>query len=313
MTSVCPICFQTYAQLSQHLRIFHRVKNLKERKLLLALESGRVNFREGECSVPGCNKTTTRLDRHIKTHKELTKAAQRHAIKEFKRRVILQDLATLRASNPAVPMALHLDLVDLGGPMLVPEQEEECQNPCCQRHAKEVADLNEQVDTLRGALRNLSRKYRLLKRKTAPTPSAQVKVTKTVLSTLEVTTPEQEDAPLGKESYNSPRQSSSFQESPASRVWPSTSQATSSTSRTEDEEEFPQYPDHVPVLSKSLCLLLCCENLLPWLICFCLNLQCSQTTCWMSTGSTKRGPTQAQSSRTMWLQRCSVLKSSSAS
>ncbi|MGL5597853.1 MAG: hypothetical protein ACRDDA_06985, partial [Aeromonas sp.] len=97
MSASCPICLRSYSQLSQHLRVFHRVVNVKERKLLLALESGRVKFREGKCTIPGCEKTTTRLDRHIKTHIELSKADQRNAIKLFKRRVILEELAALRA------------------------------------------------------------------------------------------------------------------------------------------------------------------------------------------------------------------------
>lgn len=213
MLSFCPICSRSNAQLSQHLRVFHRVRNLKERKLLLALESGRVKFREGKCSVPGCDKTTTRLDRHIKTHTELTKADQRQAIRVFKRRVILQELAALRASNPDVPMASKLDLVEVDDPMpVLEEQEEEFQNTRCQRRAKEVADLNEQVDTLSGALRDLSHRFRILKRKSVPTPSAQVKrVTKTLLSALETTEPE--EAGTGEDPGEA---SSSLQETPSS-------------------------------------------------------------------------------------------------
>lgn len=241
MVSLCPVCSRSYAQLSQHLRIFYRMKNLKERKLLLALESGRVKFREGKCMVSGCEKTTTRLDWHIKTHTELTKADHKKAIKEFKRKVILQELAALRASNPDVPMATKLDLVELDDPMPVPEEdeEEECTNPRCQRRAKEVADLNDQVHTLSAALRDLSNRYRQLKRKSVPKPSAQVKrVTKTLMSALELTEAEPGEATgSGKGSCST--------------------QATA-TSRDEEEElECSQFPDHLPMLSKSLCPLCC--------------------------------------------------------
>ncbi|RXN36668.1 hypothetical protein ROHU_002761 [Labeo rohita] len=50
------------------------------------------------------------MDHHLTTHTELTKAAQRDALQACKRRKILEDLASLRASNPEEPMVSTLDL-----------------------------------------------------------------------------------------------------------------------------------------------------------------------------------------------------------
>ncbi|RXN14519.1 hypothetical protein ROHU_009064 [Labeo rohita] len=55
-------------------------------------------------------KDTSHLDHHLTTHTELTKAAQRDALQACKRRKILEDLASLRASNPEEPMVSTLDL-----------------------------------------------------------------------------------------------------------------------------------------------------------------------------------------------------------
>ncbi|MGL5598598.1 MAG: hypothetical protein ACRDDA_10945, partial [Aeromonas sp.] len=117
-------------------------------------------------------------------------------IKLFKRRVILEELAALRASNPTVPMASSLDLTETDDPLpheeMYEEEEEPCQNPSCQRSRNEVADLHQQVDTLSSALRDVSCRYRLLKRKFKPSPSSQLaKVTRKLMSALESTGPEE--------------------------------------------------------------------------------------------------------------------------
>lgn len=190
----CPLCLRGYHQLSQHLRVIHKVKNKTERKLLLSIASGRVNVRKGTCPIAGCKKETTRLDRHLKTHTELTKVARCEALGACMRQNILGDLASLRASNPAKPMVSTLDLdeaQDVLDKPSVPEEEEECPNPSCKNKVKQleddVVDLNKQVDTLTTALRDITWRYRLLKRCSHPTPSAQVtKVTRKLLSALSV-------------------------------------------------------------------------------------------------------------------------------
>ncbi|XP_073720164.1 uncharacterized protein [Misgurnus anguillicaudatus] len=188
----CPLCHRNYAQLSQHLRVTHKVTNVTERKLLLALESGRVNVRVGVCPVPGCYRESNRLDRHLKSHTELSAAVRRNAMAACKRKKILQDLAKLRASNPEVQMASSLDLdePDSVGEKEVPAEEEEeeevCENRGCKtkvsRLVEENADLRNQVETLASTLREVSRRYRSLKRQRGKKLSDQVKrVTKQLL------------------------------------------------------------------------------------------------------------------------------------
>ncbi len=70
-----------------------------------------------------------------------------------------------------------------------PEEEEECDKTSCKAKVKklqdQVADLNHQVDSLTGALKDVSRRYRLLRKRSHPTPSSQVaRVTRNLLSTL---------------------------------------------------------------------------------------------------------------------------------
>ncbi len=136
----CPLCMRMYARVSQHLNIIHKVKNKEERKLLLAIESGRINARAGNCPIAGCGKFSNRLDRHIRTHSEISAVAQDDAILKCKRRVVIQKLTILRASNPAIPMVSTLDLEEYmqpEEPEMPPDQEEldeeECSNAGCKR------------------------------------------------------------------------------------------------------------------------------------------------------------------------------------
>lgn len=170
----CPLCKCPYSRLSQHLRLTHRVVNLQERKLLLAISSGRVDVRKGTCPLPTCGKSTSRIDRHLMGHTELTAAARQETIQALKMRKILHNLSELRASNPVVPMASTLDQEDSHNHTLTLEEEQACDNPLCQKLRNEVADLNGQVDTLSQALRDLTRRYSLLRRRLRPTPSTQV-------------------------------------------------------------------------------------------------------------------------------------------
>ncbi|KAG1960373.1 uncharacterized protein LOC120466694 [Pimephales promelas] len=187
----CPLCLHGYHKLSQHLRVTHKVINSQERKLLLAISSGRVDVRKGTCPLPSCGKSTSRLDRHLKDHTELTREAQQETMQALKRKKIIHDLTYLRASNPAVPMASTLDLEedqDLENAPPPPE-ESTCDKPCCQHARKQlqdqVAELNRQVDTLRSTLRDVKRRYRLLKRRSQSIPSTQVsQVTRKLLTPL---------------------------------------------------------------------------------------------------------------------------------
>ncbi|KAK7149307.1 hypothetical protein R3I94_008821 [Phoxinus phoxinus] len=187
----CPLCLHGYHKLSQHLRVTHKVINSQERKLLLAISSGRVDVRKGTCPVPSCGKSTSRMDRHLKDHTELTKVAQQETMQALKRKKIIHDLTELRASNPAVPMASTLDLEEAQDLEDAPPPPEEgtCDKPCCQQARKQLQDqvveLNRQVDTLSSALRDVTRRYRILRKRLRSTPSTQVaRVTRKLLTSL---------------------------------------------------------------------------------------------------------------------------------
>ncbi|KAA0706398.1 hypothetical protein E1301_Tti021724 [Triplophysa tibetana] len=246
MNSNCPLCNRNYAQLSQHLRITHKDINVKERKLILSLESGRVSYREGTCRIPGCGKTSSRLDRHILGHTELSKRAQRDAIRDIKRQKVIDQLAALRATCPAIPMATFLDIDEIQNfsddrEVELSDQEEyqTCAEEKYQRVRaklmKENADLNKQNDILATTLKEVTKRYKRLKRRTASLPSSQVcSAAKKLLSTLE---PEIEGEPSAQPS-----------EEPASV----SASPLASTSQREPQDELPYYPEHVVALNDDL-------------------------------------------------------------
>ncbi|KAA0708119.1 hypothetical protein E1301_Tti022006 [Triplophysa tibetana] len=248
----CPICKRDYAQLSQHLRVSHGVKNLDERRLLLALQSGRVSVREGRCPVLGCNKESPRLDRHLKAHSELTVATRRMHISEMKRLLCLQQLAALRASDPEVPMVSTLDLMEEEEGVFALELSEEegaeepeesgCSRRACMVARETIAQLNSQVDTLTSTLKELSRRFRILQRRSHRRPSDIRRQTKQLLSSCLI----EEDVAEEDEVPPSPSQ----QEDPEPSPQPSSSQGSCSKSpATSVEHGLPQFPDHVAVLN----------------------------------------------------------------
>ncbi|RXN37522.1 hypothetical protein ROHU_001978 [Labeo rohita] len=205
------------------------------------MSSGRINVRKGTCPVAGCKKETSRLDRHLMTHTELNKTVRRNALEACKRQKILGDLASLRASNPEEPMVSTLDIdeaQDVSDVPPVPEEEvEECSNPGCKAQKKklqdEVADLSKQIDTLTEALRDVSRKYRLLRKRSLPTPSGQVaRVTRTLLSAI--SSPEEKEGP--EQSVAEPEEQE--------EEGPGPSKKTRTTTMAHP------FPDHVPALNQ---------------------------------------------------------------
>nr|XP_055062965.1 uncharacterized protein LOC129446029 isoform X1 [Misgurnus anguillicaudatus] len=251
MTSRCAICNKDYSQLSQHLKVTHAVRNLEERRLLLALESGRVNVRKGRCPVPGCEKEVMRMDRHLQGHSELTAKARRLAFARCKKAKIVAQLAALRATNPPVAMVSTLDLQVEGeqaeGEAPKPPGEEEddepqdCGSEACRRrrlrHKRQVADLNAQIDTLSSTLQEVTRRCKKLLRQRGQKPSQRLRgVTKKLLEALQE--PEEEQAPLSPPSAfaaGTPGPSSAAPEVPE-----------------EDESEMPHFPDHVSALNDFL-------------------------------------------------------------
>ncbi|CAM4574644.1 unnamed protein product [Leuciscus chuanchicus] len=259
----CPICLRSYARLGQHLVVTHGVKNKEERKLLLAMESGRVNARAGLCPVPACNKFSNRLDRHIRTHSEVSVGVQDEALR-FCKRVCLSKLTALRASNPAVPMVSTLDLEEQ---QLMEEdpscpqdpedlEEEECEKAGCKQVKSllrtQVADLNKQVDPLSETLRMVTRRYRILKRRSTSLGSTHIgQVAQRLLSSLG---PEEEESgPVEEDVKSSPEVPSAVQKPPAlPEEKPEGDGEKPSTSRQPQdvEEDQPHYPDHVVVLNE---------------------------------------------------------------
>lgn len=181
-----------YARVSQHLQVYHKVENKDERKLLLSLESGRVNVRSSVCPVAGCGKSTTRIDRHLKSHTELSTATKDNALQLCKRKRVLAQLAALRATEPEVPLVSTLDLLPDIEDANVPfeeEEEEECSNPGCKEKVErlkiEKSRLNMSVETLTTAVRDVTRRYCRLQRRSVPKASGRLsEATARLLSSL---------------------------------------------------------------------------------------------------------------------------------
>ncbi|KAI7789481.1 hypothetical protein IRJ41_011755 [Triplophysa rosa] len=233
MADTCPLCDREYSQLSQHLKLTHKVHNLEERRLLLALESGRVKVREGRCPVPGCLKLSKRVDRHLQGHSELSAKARRMAFAACKRQKIFAQLAALRASDPVVGMVSTLDLQEEEETGSEAEEEdcgsEGCRSQKAQLKAK-VADLNKQVDTLASALREAVRQCKVLTRRQGVKPSQEVAaVTRKILMGLEG----EQEAPATRPTVAS---------LPPATPCPCSSEQSSS--------ETPHFPDHVAALTQ---------------------------------------------------------------
>ncbi|CAM4569148.1 unnamed protein product [Leuciscus chuanchicus] len=151
---------------------------------------------------------------------------QDEALRFCKRRACLDKLTALRASNPAVPMVSTLDLEqhqlleeDLSNPQDPEElEEEECDKPGCKRQKEllraQVADLNRQVDTLSKTVRMVTRRNRILKRRSTSLGSARIgQVAQRLLSSLG---PEEEEcAPVEEDVKSSPEVPSATQQPPA--------------------------------------------------------------------------------------------------
>lgn len=99
------------------------------------------------------------MDRQLASHTEIKAADHRQAIETLKRRRILEGLAKLQASNPAVAMVSNLALQEeehLEDPTLAAaeeaagEQERACDNPSCKE------ERENQVDMLSEALRKVT-------------------------------------------------------------------------------------------------------------------------------------------------------------
>lgn len=149
-STVCPICLNVYGVLSLHLRRFHKVNNSNERKLLLNLATGRVNIRTQPCPVMGCTYNGCRLDSHMTSgHPELSITQLNIKQKELKKRVTVNMLAQLRASQPTEPIISVLDIAisqDEQGDDFVEEEEEAvCKKKRCSKNQKRIKRLQKSL------------------------------------------------------------------------------------------------------------------------------------------------------------------------
>ncbi|XP_054899205.1 uncharacterized protein LOC129368304 isoform X2 [Poeciliopsis prolifica] len=158
----CPLCDYPYKYMGKHLQSRHFVKNAKEKRLLTNFATGRVNFRHLSCPVPGCGFSKTRLDRHLEQgHPELDGEKLAELIKGIKRKVTIDSLRALRASDPSPPLVSNLDVGDDEEEMMVDNAEAisddgvpstSCSS--CQKKSAEITEL----------WRKLRNKERLIKK-----------------------------------------------------------------------------------------------------------------------------------------------------
>ncbi|XP_073730752.1 uncharacterized protein [Misgurnus anguillicaudatus] len=194
------------------------------------------------------------MDRHLFSHSELSAKARRVAFAESKRQKILSELATLRATNPAVPMVSSLDLRGEGeqageGTSAAAEEDAEpqdCGSEACARARDRLratnADLNEQVDALTSSLAELTRRYKKLLRRQTARPAQEVRrVTGKLLGALEApVSPDREEAPPEATGDSPP-------EVEAGPVTPPPLPEEEA-----EESSGPQFPDHVVALNELL-------------------------------------------------------------
>ncbi|XP_071394928.1 uncharacterized protein [Centroberyx affinis] len=161
-----------YAAMAKHLKVHHNIANVDERKILMNLATGRVNIQKDACPVLGCKYKSARLDRHLKeSHSELTQSALEVHLNQAKMTRTKALLASLRATNPAVPVMSGLDLEGeeadeiLMEPLEEEEEEEPCTNPSCLKHKQEAKTLATKVSLLEKELLTLRKRYQRLQKK----------------------------------------------------------------------------------------------------------------------------------------------------
>ncbi|XP_043955246.1 coiled-coil domain-containing protein 69-like [Gambusia affinis] len=107
----CPLCGNTFSFPGRHLVNFHKIKNIKEKQLLLSLASGRICIRKMPCPVEACNYAQSRLDKHLQcAHPELSREDVKDMTESLKRQAGINGLRALRATNPTPPLVSSLDM-----------------------------------------------------------------------------------------------------------------------------------------------------------------------------------------------------------
>nr|XP_054594756.1 serine/arginine repetitive matrix protein 1 isoform X1 [Nothobranchius furzeri] len=119
-------------------------------------------FRDRLLQLPGGTGNFTKVA-HLDTHKELTQRRQRKVKLDLKRKVALQLLRELRATDPQPPMVSTLDL---DGDLAAGEGNT-CANPACRTRA---TYLTNEVYLLQGALADAKRQLQQLQPQQASSP-----------------------------------------------------------------------------------------------------------------------------------------------
>uniref|UniRef100_UPI0009B402EB uncharacterized protein LOC109953939 n=1 Tax=Monopterus albus TaxID=43700 RepID=UPI0009B402EB len=114
--------------------------------------------------VHNCTYKSTRLDQHLRCcHSELSSDQVQQQLRWARRTTTIGLLKQLRETNPAVPLASTLDLVEedyLDDVPLELEKEPLCQNPECKQMRRKVVALQEELRKIRDAYHRQSKLLR---------------------------------------------------------------------------------------------------------------------------------------------------------
>ncbi|KAF7225468.1 actin cytoskeleton-regulatory complex protein PAN1-like, partial [Nothobranchius furzeri] len=204
----CPICQKELLLVSKHLKEFHKVENIHERNILNKLAMGRTVIPPGPCPIVNCIPHLLHVEKHVDNHLELTARRKREVKMDLKRKVALQLLRDLRATDPQPPMVSTLDFE--GDPAA--GQGNTCANPACRTRA---TYLTNEVYRLQGALADAKRQLQQLQAQQASS------------------SPPEQRRGHGQGRHLSPRPSTSA----ASRASPTASSSSSSWSSDDEGEE----------------------------------------------------------------------------
>ncbi|XP_054593351.1 uncharacterized protein [Nothobranchius furzeri] len=127
---------------------------------------GRTLIPPGPCPILNCVPQLLHVEKHLDNHKELTQRRQREVKLALKRKVALQLLRELRATDTQPPMVSTLDLD--GDPAA--GEGNTCANPACRTRAMH---LTNEVYRLQGALADAKRQLQQLQPQQASSPPEQ--------------------------------------------------------------------------------------------------------------------------------------------
>ncbi|MED6238314.1 hypothetical protein ATANTOWER_016766 [Ataeniobius toweri] len=179
LTACCPMCSNTYLNLSRHLKGVHKMQNLTERGIIVKWATGHINIRTCPCPVPGCMyKPGHHLDRHVlQTHTELSAEMRAEVMSLARTLKAIQLLAELRASMSNPPMVSNFDQKDTKLDVMAGQAEEQAgpssqQETCCsvqcmdvlKSYKKEMDRLVQSKMELEDRLAELQHSLSILKR-----------------------------------------------------------------------------------------------------------------------------------------------------